>query len=90
MVPLKGLLAARWGVGVDPLVIVGGVGQQVHLLLRDVHPVGCPHPLADQIESDPPVCRERLSLPTFHDATIISPARHEYSLMLRPGAMFMM
>src|ERR1700739_685867 len=28
------------GVGVDPLMIPCGIGEQVHLLLRNLHPVG--------------------------------------------------
>ena len=35
--------------------IVGWRAARSSMLLRDFHPVGCPHPLADQIESDPPV-----------------------------------
>jgi hypothetical protein len=45
MVALKGPLAAR-AVGVDPPMIAGGVGEQVHLLLGDLHPVGGAQTLA--------------------------------------------
>ena len=50
MVPLNGPLAPRCGVGVDPLVIARGVGEQIHLLLRDLHPVGGSDLLADKID----------------------------------------
>jgi hypothetical protein len=39
MVPLNGLVAARGSVWIH-LVIAGRVGEQVHLLLGDRHPVG--------------------------------------------------
>jgi hypothetical protein len=30
----------------DPLMIAGSVGEQVHLVLGDLDPVGCTQPLA--------------------------------------------
>ena len=43
----RALLLRPLGVDVDPLVVAGGVGEQVHLLLGDLDVVGVPEVLAD-------------------------------------------
>ena len=45
----RALLLRPLGVDVDPLVVAGGVGEEVHLLLGDLHVVGVPEVLSDLV-----------------------------------------